>query len=193
MKKILIVLFSLCLLTACSVKKIDNFKPTDDNIKFGKEYNVSNHNPVKYLEIDEVLTFLKEGTGIIYFGFPECPWCHNVVPILLDALDERNIKEIYYFNPRAIRENNTHEYQALISLIGDYLYNDENEQTRLYVPDTYFIVNGKIIGHNNDTSIMNEDMTPELYFTDEVKTKLKTKFINLINKVYNYECNDCGQ
>ena len=45
---------------------------------------------------EEEIFDILDGTGIIYFGFPECPWCRNAVPVLLDAAEEVGIEKIYY-------------------------------------------------------------------------------------------------
>ena len=43
-------------------------------------------------------------SGVIYFGFPECPWCRNAVSVLLDAASETGIDKIYYMNNRDDRD-----------------------------------------------------------------------------------------
>ena len=86
----------------------ENDNTVTDSIKFKNEYEKLNNkemkddvnylsisidkkNPVKYILDKEVSEFLTEGTGIIYFGYPECPWCRNAVPVLMDALKEKDI------------------------------------------------------------------------------------------------------
>lgn len=68
-----------------------------DSIRFKKEYESLNaqekyidvkipkDNNVQYASFDDVMDVLNSGTGIIYFGFPECPWCRNALPVLLKA------------------------------------------------------------------------------------------------------------
>lgn len=68
------------------------------------DINVSRKNNVKYSSYDEVFKILDKGTGVIYFGFPECPWCRNLVPVLVDAADEAGIANIYYLNNRNDRD-----------------------------------------------------------------------------------------
>jgi hypothetical protein len=45
--------------------------------------DISENNPVIYLEADEVISKLESGTGIINLGFPTCPWCREIVPHLI--------------------------------------------------------------------------------------------------------------
>ena len=46
----------------------------------GKEYltiTIDEENPIYYSSLNEVTTLIKEGTGVIYLGYPTCPWCRN--------------------------------------------------------------------------------------------------------------------
>ena len=73
----------------------------------GKEYlnvSVDSSNPIVYSSFQEIYDVIEKGTGIIYFGFRECPWCRNAVPVLLDAAKELNVNKIYYFNALSIRD-----------------------------------------------------------------------------------------
>ena len=90
-KKILltITLTLAVLLTACSMKK------ETDGEKFAKEYDqVSEYNVYVYKNINEIIKVLEHGTGIVYFGFPECPWCQAYVPILNEVADIEGLEKI---------------------------------------------------------------------------------------------------
>ena len=54
-----------------------NNRVNPNNNKLYPEVSISNDNPVKYSSYDEIFEVLKSGTGVIYFGFPECPWARN--------------------------------------------------------------------------------------------------------------------
>lgn len=79
-----------------------------DNIKFKNEYEknsdiygeliIPEENPMKYINVKEAVSLLQSGTGIIYIGFPECPYCRQVVPFLIQAAERANVEEIYYLN-----------------------------------------------------------------------------------------------
>lgn len=103
-------------------------------------------NKIKYLNEEELLTFIKEGTGILYFGYNTCPWCRNVIPILIDTVNKNNIDTIYYADIHNLDISSIKE--ELYGILADYLRkNDENKRV-LAVPDVYFIKNGKIIDHH---------------------------------------------
>ena len=73
-----------------------NGQKTDDGREY-MEVNINNDNKIVYADYKTIFDVL-DGTGVIYFGFPECPWCRNAVPILLEAAEESGIKQIYYLN-----------------------------------------------------------------------------------------------
>lgn len=190
MKKVVYIVLGILFLTGCSITPI---KELDNNGKrFSEEYssiNINENNPMVYKTDKEIIEILKTGTGIIYFGFPECPWCQAAIPVLLESAKELNVEEIYYFNPKEIRENDTDTYKEIVKLLGDNLTADENGNKRLYVPDVYFVSSGKSIGHNFKTVITQTDPKANP-LTDVQKTELKQTYKELISKTYNIEC-DC--
>lgn len=194
MKKILLVVISILLLAGCSIEKIDKnntITVKTDAEKFATEYkaiNISEDNPYVYKTATEIIDILENGTGIIYFGFPECPWCKQAVPELTRAAKELEIAKIYYLNPKEIREENTKEYQKIVSLLSDYLTVDENGNKKLFVPDVFFVSGGEIVGHNFKTIEAQTDVT--VLLTDTQKDELKNIFKKLISKTYNIDC-DC--
>ena len=76
--------------------------------------------------------------------------------------------------------------------MSKYLNSDESENKRIYVPDTYFVKDGKIVGHNNSMSMLSE-IDPNEYFDEEKRKVLKEEFIELIEKVYDPVCDDVTQ
>lgn len=180
------------IITTIVIYRDEIFNKREDNISIYSEYGtISKNNKFRYIDIKDAIQFLKTGTGIIYFGFPECPWCRAFLPILEKAANDNYVDVIYYYNIKEIREKNTKEYKELVSILNDYLYDDDKGEKRLYVPDVYFVLNGKIVGHNNDTSTIKGSET-EKYYTKEARLKLESKLNNLVNKVYTIsdKCND---
>lgn len=163
-----------------------------DGEKFKAEYealnnenvniNISKNNPIKYVTLDEVFDIIQNKTGVIYFGFPGCPWCRNMIPVLFEAAKNNNIDTIYYFNPRDIRKSDNEDYNKLKEILNEYLSEDENGQV-LYVPDVYFIKDGKIVGHHLGTVDSQED--PTISLTDEEKNELLDIFNELFEKIRN--------
>lgn len=186
-KVVVLLLIGLIMITGCSVKKTEELSSAE---RFAVEYSISEDNPFEYATIDEVLDIIKNKSGIIFFGNSDCEWCIESASILNDALNYKNIEKVYYYNPKDIREKNTKKYQELVELLGDNLEKDENGESYLYLPDVYFIKNGKVIGHNNDTATMSGNIDEAL--TEENKKKLRKAYLELISEYNTGECtNNC--
>lgn len=186
-----IVLPILCLILAI----LAYFKTTNTNndpIKFkeeyealngekttnGNEYNtleISEDNKIKYSNYDEIKKIIKKGTGIIYLGFPTCPWCRSAIPVLFDVVDNYDIDTIYYLDIKnerdsyiveegklvyALDENGnelkgTDGYFDLLELLdehlSDYSITIDDEvyevgEKRIYAPSVIFVHDGKVLG-----------------------------------------------
>ena len=173
--------------TAC---RNNNIVDTDAK-KFKQEYealdnnsvvmNIDENNPIKYVNFDEVINILNSGTGIIYFGFPRCPWCRNIIPVLFEMASTNNIDTIYYFNPSDIRSNNDENYKKLVNILSDYLIENDNGEKTLHVPDVYFINNGEIVGHHLST--VDSQTSPYPPLTEEQTNELKNIYQGLFDKI----------
>ncbi len=175
--------------------KNDNDKAKEtDAVKFNKEYtSVSKDNVFVYKTAKEIIEILKSGTGVVYLGFPECVWCQAYTPMLNDVAKDASVKEIYYYNIKEDRTNNTSNYKEIVSLLGDNLANDEEGNKRIYVPDVTFVKDGVIIGHNNETSYDTLGFdAPGDYWTVERMDALKTKLRDLMTQMIDNVCETCN-
>lgn len=222
--KIKIILLGILLIITCIVTFIKSNKQID-SIKFkneyeslnnktnssGKEYptvNINANNIIKYATFKEIEDVLTTKSGVIYFGFPECPWCRNAIEPLLEAASETNLKEIYYFNAYSIRDQKhldedgkiitdkegTEEYKKLIELmydnLGEYEGLEDKTIKRLYFPTVVFIKDGSINTIHVGTLEDQED--PYTPLTEKQKEKLKNIYKTNILKVIDTSCtNKC--
>jgi hypothetical protein len=181
---------------------VDNNKDNDedenkvvitDAIKFSKEYTgVQEKNIFVYKTADEVVKILENGTGIVFMGFAACPWCQAYAPILNDVAMDIGIDKIFYCDIREDRANETEAYKKIVSLLGNNLQYDDEGNHRVYVPDVSVVVNGEIMGHDNETSLINDStLTPEAYWTDEKKNELRLKLEELIDPLVDDSCTKC--
>lgn len=181
-------------------------KEESDSLKFKKEYEeyndkenasgktypkveVEDDNPIKYSNADEIVKLVNNGTGIIYLGYPTCPWCRNAVPILLQAAKDTGIDKIYYMNMHDERDSyivkddelvltkeGTEGYKKLLKvfdgILDDYVVDGYNtKEKRIYVPSVIFVRDGEIVGYHMDTVksqedpyvVLNEKQQEELY------------------------------
>ncbi|MDD6224341.1 MAG: hypothetical protein PUB18_05000 [bacterium] len=167
-----------------------------DSKKFSEEYEIGVDNVFVYSTGEEILNIMKNGTGIVYLGFPECPWCKAYVSYLNDFAKEEGIEKIYYYNILEDRKNNTKLYQEMVSILGEHLqYNDEGKH-RIYVPNVSFHVKGKIIGNDYETSLDTHNLEkPEEYWTKKEVTDLENKLKPYMKEVYiaTNTCSDCNK
>ena len=172
-----------------------NLTKVTDASKFKEEYSrVSEDNVFVYQTDKEIIDILKHGTGIVYLGFPECPWCQAYVSYLDEVAKETKIEKIYYLNILEIRKNNTKEYQEIVSLLDNYLSYDEEGKKRIYVPAIVAVKEGEIIGFDDETSHDTKGYeTPEEYWKNEdldgLKAKLEKMFSETVKNVCTTDCN----
>ena len=168
-----------------------------DGERFAKEYTeVAEDNVFVYRSAEEVIKLLEHGTGVVYLGFPECPWCQTYVKYLDEVAAEVGVDKIYYYNILEDRTNNTEVYQKIVSLLGDSLQYDDEGNLRVYVPNVSFHVNGEIIGSDCETSKDTKGFeTPEEYWSKEEVQELKDKLTTYMEKVYNSSnmCTTCNE
>ena len=173
-----IIILAILIIISCITIYIKNNQ--NDEIKFKNEYerlneketkqgkkylnvNINKKNKTKYASFEEIENILTNKSGVIYFGFPECPWCRNIIEPLLEAAQETEVNQIYYFNALNIRDEKhlndnkeiitdkegTQEYKKLIEIMYNELgeYEGLNDKTikRLYFPTVVFIKDGKIL------------------------------------------------
>lgn len=218
MKKKLFLFFILILVivsTGCSVKKIEKVE-NSESIKFKEEYESLNgkelgitipeNNQIKYASFDEVMDVLETGTGVIYFGSPDCSWCRSAVPILLNSALDNNLDKILYFNASDIRDEKhldeagnvivdqegTEQYYQLIEKLSEVLSPYEKLQDssikRLYFPTVIFVKNGKIVASHEGTVSEQEDSSVRL--TKRQADELYQIYTNGIQKVLGIYCDE---
>ena len=70
---IVIVILIAIIIFLLTNNKEEVQKVKSDAEKFSEEYTlVDKDNRFRYANIDEVIDTLKDGTGVVYLGFPEC-------------------------------------------------------------------------------------------------------------------------
>jgi len=191
-KKILIIIpiIFAFLLIGCSKEK----KETDAQ-KFSKEYTtVTEDNYFVYRTSEEIIKILEHGTGVVYLGFPECPWCQSYVKMLNEVADVEGLEKIYYLNILEDRKNNTENYKKIVDLLKEQLRYDEEGNKRVYVPAVIVVSEGKIIGFDDETSYDTKGLeNPEDYWTEDEISDLKIKLTDIITPILDNRCTDCNE
>ena len=104
--------------------------------------------------------------------------------MLNNIASEAGIEKIYYLNILNDRKNETKDYQTITKLLDENMLCDDEGNKKIYTPDVTIVKNGKIIGHDNESSVITEcGITPQDYWTNEKKEALKTKLTNYFNEL----------
>lgn len=194
MKKIIVIF--LIIVSIVMVYMIFIGEKENDNILFNKEYsNVPIDNIYVYRTGEEIIKILNHGTGIVYLGFPECPWCREYVFYVNEVAKANGIDKIYYMNISNDRKNNTETYKKIVSILFDYLQYDEEGNKRIYVPALIVVNKGEIIGFDDETAWDTKNyQSPFEYWQNEdligFKNRLSLMFSNLVDSSCISGCNE---
>lgn len=191
-KKLLLIITIIFVLLLVGCTKVEE---ESDSEKFAKEYTqVTTDNYFVYRNGEEIIKILEHGTGVVYLGFPECPWCQAYVPILNEVADIEGLEKIYYYNIQADRKNNTEVYQKMVEILNDYLQYDDEGNKRIYVPAIIVVSEGKIVGFDDETAYDTKGYNnPSDYWTNEEISDLKEKLTVMFNEVLDNKCTDCNK
>lgn len=160
-----------------------------DAERFAKEYDFTVNNVFVYRNLDEINKILENGTGVVYLGFPECPWCKGYIPYLNEVAINEHLDKIYYFNILNDRKNNTSGYKKTVELLNDYLKYDNEGNKRIYVPAVIAVNNGKIVGFDDESSFDTKGYeTPEEYWKNEDLDGLKKRLSDMIKASFPSYC-----
>ncbi len=164
-----------------------------DGEKFAKDYvQITEENPFVYRNLDEIITILEKGTGLVFLGFPECKWCQTYVKYLTEVANENGVEKIFYYNIREDRQNNTEGYQKIVTILEDYLTNDEEGKKRIYVPSVIALNKGEIVGFDDETAWDTHGFDePEDYWVEEEIKELKEKLEKMILDSKSNVCTSC--
>ena len=198
-KKRIIILVSVIILFMIGVVSLVLFlkkdkKTVSDMEKFSAEYHeVAKNNVFVYRNIDEIINILEKGTGIVYLGFPECKWCQRYTKYLNEVAMDMGISKIDYYNIREDRKLNTENYHKIVSILENYLQNDEEGNKRIYVPSVIALKKGEIVGFDDETAWDTKGFeTPDEYWNTDEVNDLKEKLEKMIADTGSNICTECN-
>ena len=172
---ILTILIVSIISSGCTNKNDKKVEENKDATKFAKEYTeVSKKNVFVYRNAEEIIKIMEKGTGVVYLGFPECPWCQTYVKYLNEVAQEVGIDKIFYYNISEDRKEKNENYQKIVSILKDKLQTDDEGNERIYVPNVSFHIEGEVIGNDYETSLDTKGLKdPKDYWTEEEIKYLK--------------------
>jgi len=80
-----------------------NNQPNAAGTNYMKPITIPDYNLIRYATPEEILEIASSGTGLILFGFPQCPWCRQMTPLLIDIALEKGLDVIHYIDMTTIR------------------------------------------------------------------------------------------
>jgi len=110
----------------------------------------------------------------VYFGFDNCPWCLDAMPVLNEAAKEYEA-EVGYIdtrkNPAWQKNVDIDDYDKLVERIGNYFTYDNDGNRHLYTPAVVFIKDGEVVLYHEGT--VESHNARERSMTDEEIEELK--------------------
>ena len=161
-----------------------------DGKKFAEEYtSVTKDNVFVYRSAEEIINILEHGTGVVYLGFPECPWCTAYVPYLNEVAKANDVDKVYYYNILNDRKDNTDNYKKMVDILKDYLKFDEEGNKRIYAPSVIAVKDGEILDFDDETAWDTKGYkTPEEYWKNEDLEGLKEKLAKMFEETKTNIC-----
>jgi len=197
MKKILLSILLLTSLVACgSNTSLEDIEYP--SISYSSSYEISNEvaNMAEYPDMTAIdHPFLKltavevkelidnDGSAIVYFGYPHCPYCQQAVPVLSEVATNMDLN-IYYVDVYQDDEkiSATDQMTALTDLIENefspLLSKDESGYPTFYTPDVFVIKDGNIIA--NHEGLVDGDGSE---LSNSEKVELAQTYIDLFSKI----------
>lgn len=174
----------LCMLVGCQSSHSNQMNELNDcEVNNVCTVDVQKKNFVD-MDMEQALQFLEnKETGILYFGYDECPWCQQASPILNEISIEKN-QEINYIrivNAAHERLYTDEQNERLSLLISNYMTPDDQGTFQLYVPLVLSVKDGKIMNGYIGTFENHNANTREM--TEEEKEQLKSIYEKLINEI----------
>ena len=200
-----LIIILLCVgLVYVFINNIENSSEKEEKMEFSKLYNVDENHVFETISVKDAVDLLENGTGIIYLGYSDCPWCQDIVPLLNESAKNNDVSKVYYiedfYNMRPDKTSNPkyqNEYNKIVDIIKKY-EDKINEQIKedniIKVPLVLFVKDGEILGYQKGTvegHNISQDENGNNYLrdlTDEEEQEITKKLNNLINKIYPNAC-----
>lgn len=184
MKKIISGIVFVILLVGFIVLGTKEYKPKDqtDNVVFSNEYQeIDENNIFVYTNASKVLSTLRGGDGIIFFGFKSNVWAGYYANMLNSVAMSLGVDQIYYYDFLEDRKNHNGTYESIVDILSPYLTVLDDGTKNLYSPSVVVVKNGQIMAFNDDTAFSKGNVTPAEYWTEIKVNAEKQTLYNLVS------------
>lgn len=168
-----------------------------------------NEDAVIYIKTaEEIIDVLENEDALIYFGFPTCPWCRNMLTAFINAATDKG-EAIYYVDIKSIRNTYSVEdglivestvgedaYYEIVEFLSDYLSDYiitddddveyDTETKRLYAPTVVTVSGGEVLDFKDGT--LDSVTNPYEELSEEEYDELYEEFIEIIENLQNPSC-----
>ena len=174
-------------------------------------YGVEGAHQFYYMTMDEALAITTNAdfNGVLYFGFPGCPWCQAGIPVLHEAINVTDVPVFYVSRRHALREGIWNEWdEQMANWLNEqvdlqWIYTtpatDATDEERenfvpepirpnIFVPFVVHIRNGVVVNSHRGTfeghARMEEvEGRPTYPFTDAQHATLLARYVEILNGV----------
>ena len=179
-------------------------------------YPIDGEHSFYYVTMEDALELIEDEdfNGVLYFGFPGCPWCQAAVPVLHEASLATEVPVFYVSRRSDLREGDWLDWDLTMARwidaqfplqwllypgeyeydeeYGDYVYiPGEPRVPNIFVPFVMHVRNGVVVDAHRGTfeghaRMQNADGTlgPTYPFTDEQRATLLATYKRILNGTY---------
>lgn len=185
------------------VTEITNVEPTEDSLRFKKEYEeingtirekdgmlyntvfIDENNPIVYIGIEKLVEILEnQDKTIIYISSPTCPYCRATINTMLNAAKKSGISKIYYYDISANESNKANYKELLEKIIEKKIADKTNEGSISWtLPQLLNVKNSNIIASTKGTDYEFESgQTKYSELTEKQKNHMYEHYIDTLSK-----------
>ena len=172
---ILSIFCGICVLGSLQAVNYINTKSLNQQTQTVKKETIKDSEIFTSMTFEDAISFFEnKESGILYFGFTDCPWCQQAKPYLKKQAKSSDVK-VHYIQTREDDEEHTRLYtdeqkERILPYIKEYMEKDDENELTLYVPLVLNVKNGIVVdghmgtvnGHDATQRKMNDDEKKEL-------------------------------
>lgn len=107
---------------------------------------------IRYTSADEVLSLMdNEYSGIIVYGFKECPWCQAVISYVDEIAKEKGYKEVLYLDIRDMRDNEESQDREKYLQIYENIKDKIDNPVKIFAPTITVMSKGEVVSYSIGT------------------------------------------
>lgn len=125
--------------------------------------------------------FTEKGSGILYYGYDDCPWCERAVPLLNEAALETGVT-VYYIDVYGPFQPTKDQFDDLTYYIESTFLEDDEGSKSFFVPLIIGVKNGEITGSHVSLVKGFELEDENSMMNDAQKKELKDIYLDIIRK-----------